>query len=88
MLDARGSYEATVDILLRERILDWDISDCTASTVDDEPLYWLRRQLAPWEHKWVSGLHLGAPPRHAEVQAMDSELRPAGNVALASSSGS
>lgn len=80
MLDARGSYEATDDILVRERIRDWGITGCTSSTVADEPSYWLRRLLAPWEHKWVSGLHLGVPPRHVEARVDDAEFRPPGGV--------
>ena len=60
MLDARGGRKATVDVLLRQR--DWGIEGCSARTVADEPSYWLQRMLAPWEHKWCSGLHLGAPP--------------------------
>ena len=62
MLDARGGRKATVDVLLRQRISDWGIEGCSARTVADEPSYWLQRMLAPWEHKWCSGLHLGAPP--------------------------
>lgn len=62
MLDAWGSLEATVDGLLRQRFQEWGVTGCASKTLADEPSYWLRRLLAPWEHKWRAGVHLGPPP--------------------------
>jgi len=88
MLDSRCGIDATSDVLLHQRIREWGIKGCMERFVADEPSYWLRRLLVPWEHKWLSGLHIGSPSTLANgtVGREDHDVGQSAAACVASSS--